>query len=194
MCNLCRFGTRPASPPGPEVGSARLSGSYGGFALGGTGFIIQWTRYLEVKGQEPKARPLPQHLTVMPKDHTQWADLWGLHRIWVWLSNKAVYGLTVYLCNAFGTEFTAHYSKTMTHGIFNKEKFNHVAAKCEVIPLDVRGASSNIRHDWSKHKYSLAFNLWSSYSEELIIWARQNQQILSRLLEERHHSACWPPR
>lgn len=27
------------------------------------------------KGQEPGARPQPQHLTVMPKDHTQRADL-----------------------------------------------------------------------------------------------------------------------
>lgn len=32
----------------------------------------------------------------------------------------------------------------MTRGLFNEEKFNQVAAKCEVIPLDVRGASSNI--------------------------------------------------
>jgi len=56
-----------------------------------------------VKGQEPRARPQPEQLTVMLKDHTQQPDLWGLHRTWAELSNKAVYSLSVYLCPAFRT-------------------------------------------------------------------------------------------
>lgn len=49
------------TPSAPRA-SARLSGSRGGSVLGGPGFT---------RGQEPGARPQPQHLTVMPKDHTQ---------------------------------------------------------------------------------------------------------------------------
>lgn len=88
--------------------------SHGGSALRATRFTTQWTLCLGVKGQEPRARPQPQKLTVMLKDHTQQADLWGLHRAWAGLSNKAVYGLSVYLCPAPGTWFTAYYSKTTT--------------------------------------------------------------------------------
>ena len=77
--------------------------SHGRSALRATRFTTQWTLCLEVKGHEPRARPQPQWLTVMLKDHTLQVDLWGLHRAWAGLSNKAVYGLSVYLCPAPGT-------------------------------------------------------------------------------------------
>lgn len=118
-CSPDSYGCRGWCLPLALEASAWFPTSRGGSALRALRFTTQWTQCVQVKGQEPRARPQPQHLTVMLKDHTQWADLWGLHRTWAGLSNKAVYGLSVYLCPASGTWFTAYYSKTMTHRIFN---------------------------------------------------------------------------
>lgn len=122
--------------------------SRGGSALRATRFTTQWTQCLGVRGQEPRARPQPQQLTVMLKDHTQQADLWGLHRTWAGLSNKAVYGLSVYPSPASGTLFTAYYSKTMTHWILSSNdrklwvtksqqsvKVSHTAHKRKLLQL-----------------------------------------------------------
>lgn len=153
---------------------------------------------LGVRGREPRARPQPRQLTVMLKDHTQQADLWGLHRTWAGLSNKAVYGPSVYLRPASGTLFTAYYSETMTHWIPSSKdrklwvtksrrsgKVFHTAHERKLLKLTAWFI-------WSPEKVhaqnSKAFKLLkcqTSYSEELIVLEGQQQQsgplqILSR--------------
>lgn len=151
-----------------------------------------------VRGQEPRAGPQPQQLTVMLKDHTQQADLWGLHRTWAGLSNKAVYGLSVYLCPASGTLFTAYYSKTMTHWILNSNdrklwvtksqqsvKVFHTAHKRKLLKLTAWFISSPEKVHAQNSKAFKLLKFQTSCSEELIVLEGQQQQsgplqILSR--------------
>lgn len=179
--------------------SAWFPASHGGSALRATRFTTHWTQCLGVKGQEPRARPQPQQLTVMLKDHTQHADLWGLHRAWAGLSNKALYGLSVYLCPASGTQFTAYYSKTMTHWIFNSNDRKLRVTKSQQSAKVFRIAQQKqllkfiapfiVSPEKVHVQYSKAFkllNFQTSCSGELIVLEGQQQQsgplqILSRL-------------